>query len=187
MKTPMLIVPIIRSFPLIHSPCSVILIKLLPPYDSLPLFHRQKKLLPPKLPGAPAYTLVAVATTRFPRFSIWMKHLFIVPWKKRAVPICPFPYLFYGILSRRCKWMESCIVFTPTSVHSSSICCARLLPITRSSFSLHHKIGTFEESISCSYANRILDIIDGDTHYISYRHEGDCELAIVFSDRTVSA
>ena len=172
-RIPMLIVPIIRSSSHIPSSYSVILIKMLPPYHSLPMAHRQRQLLPPKLPGAPTYTLVVVANSQFPRFSIWMKHLFTVPWRKQTHPICPFPYHFYKVVSRRCKWMESCTVCMRTSVHSSFIYCARLPPITRLSFLLHHKIGTVGKLMLCSYANRILDIIDGDTHYISYRCEGN--------------
>lgn len=44
-------------FILLYYP-SVVFIKLLPPYESLPLSYRSRKLLPPKAPGIPEYTLV---------------------------------------------------------------------------------------------------------------------------------
>ena len=39
---------------------SVIIIKTLPPYHSLPALYRQKRILPPKRQGTPEYTLVYV-------------------------------------------------------------------------------------------------------------------------------
>lgn len=39
---------------------SVIIIKTLPPYHTLPALYRQKRILPPKREGAPEYTLVYV-------------------------------------------------------------------------------------------------------------------------------
>ncbi|KAM7457350.1 hypothetical protein BLSTO_01890 [Blastocystis sp. subtype 1] len=127
---------------------SVIIIKTLPPYHTLPALYRQKRILPPKREGTPEYTLVLdldetlvhctmernpSADLVFPIF--YENHRFDVFANIR-------PFFFYLL--------------------------KRIAP--------HYEIIIFTASQQC-YADRILDILDADQHLISYRlYRDDCLL-----------
>ena len=66
---------------------SVIIIKTLPPYHTLPALYRQKRILPPKREALPSTLSYIYDCCIMRRFWIWTKHLCTARWSEIPVRI----------------------------------------------------------------------------------------------------
>lgn len=99
---------------------SVIIIKTLPPYHTLPALYRQKRILPPKREGTPEYTLVYVRLLHYVQVLDLDETLVHCTMERNPSADLVFPVRALLSSQRRSFTRTTGLTYSPISAPSSS-------------------------------------------------------------------